>query len=587
MTSALLNLTGDSVTTGNALSLFAALASNPDVPTNSNATTMKIRDIDRAVASLTNFTSSPGVTTSFIMAQTPKQPDGNFILGAVFNNGRGGAIVQDNNRSDSLTHHISVAAILSPSSVANLTSLNIFVIETPTVLKNIDRFNNKTMASSMVVASTIPRSAPGTINITLAFTVLSEFKPNVTADYSCEFYDTNSLRWSSSGCTPAVLNTDFQRYECSCNHLTSFALVWLPQTLLSLSDPRTLRPFEIASFVFQSLSILCFLAIIIHALVARAISPMRSLQASDLLPLVSCASTVLLFVVYIALVLTTFTRTTSVNDTQCFLSSDVLIFSTYFCLVFMFCAKISVGYFNYLRFVHLFPRPSFRRLFVLLGMSLLFSVGWVAFAAGFNTISSLDITQLYPYRLRWFPRHVIYYFLTVPVCLFLLLNTFMIIFVTKHIISHVRHATSSHQSYERAKRCVIVLLSSCITQGVGWLFGPFLSFVDPTAGLVLEWFFNAFNGLEGVWSIVLYVIIQPQGIDEQRRVKSAVELSKTTTITSLKYRGSSKKDNQKVKETELPRDTAVTQRNTRRDSSRLFTDRQEAKTNDGPVQDER
>lgn len=520
------------------------------------------------------------------MAQTPKQLDGNFIIGAVFNDGRGGAIVQDNNRSESLMPNISVAAILSLSSVANLTSLNIFIIETPAVFKNIDRFTNKTMASSMVVASTTPRSAPVAINITLAFKVLSEFKPNVTADYSCEFYDTNSLSWNNSGCTPAVLNTDFQRYECSCNHLTSFALIWRPQRLLSLSDPRTLRPVEIASLVFQSLSIVCFLAIIIHALITRAISPMRSLQASDLLPLVSCASTILLFIVYIALVLTTFIRTTSVNDSQCFLSSYVLMFSTYFCLIFMFCAKTSVGYFNYLRFVHLFPRPSFRRLLILLAMSLLFSVGWVAFAAGFNTVSSLGITQLYPYRLCWFSRRVIYYFLTIPVCLFLLLNTIMIIFVTKRIISHVRHATSPHQSCARAKRCVIVLLSSCVTQGVGWLFGPFLSFVDPTAGLVLEWFFNVFNGLEGVWSILLYVIIQSQGIEEQKRVKAAVELSKTTTTTSTKYRASSKKDNRKVEKKELPKDMAMTQRNTRRDSSRLFADIREAKTSDGPIQDE-
>ena len=482
--------------------------------------------------------------------------------------------------------NISVAAILSSSSVANLTSLNIFIIETPTVFKNMDKFTNKTMASSMVVASTTPRSAPGAINITLAFKVLSKFRPNVTADYSCEFYDMHSSRWNNAGCTPAVLNTDFQRYECGCDHLTSFALIWLPRTLLSLSDPRILRPVEIASLVFQSLSIFCFVAIIIHALITRAISPIRSLQASDLLSLISCASTILLFVVYVALVLTTFTRTTSVNDTQCFLSSSVLMFFTYFCLIFMFCAKTSVGYFNYLRFVHLFPQPSCHRLFILLGMSLLFSVGWVAVAVGFNAISSLGITQLYPYRLCWFSRRVIYYFLTIPVCLFLLMNTAMILFVAKHIISHVRQATSPHQSYERAKRCVIVLLASCVTQGVGWLFGPFLSFVDPTAGRVLEWVFDVLNGLEGLWSILLYIIIQSQCIDEQKRVKAAVELSKTTTITSVKYPGSSTAKNNRKVEKELPSETVVTQRATRPDSSRPFTDTQEAKTNDERVQDE-
>jgi len=63
------------------------------------------------------------------------------------------------------------------------------------------------------------------------------------------------------------------------------------------------------------------------------------------------------------------------------------------------------------------------------------------------------------------------------------------------------------------KRCVIVLLSSCVTQGIGWLFGPFISFVNPIAGNILAWFFIILNGLEGFWTIVLYLLIRSQRID--------------------------------------------------------------------------
>ena len=102
---------------------------------------------------------------------------------------------------------------------------------------------------------------------------------------------------------------------------------------------------------------------------------------------------------------------------------------------------------------------------------------------------------------------------------------------------------------------------------------------------MLEWIFNVFNGLEGLWAILLYIIIYSQRIDEQKRVKAAVELSKTTSITNDKYRSSSKRDNRKM-ERELPRDTEVTQRSARRDPSPLFTDLQEAKNIDWPVNDE-
>ena len=164
----------------------------------------------------------------------------------------------------------------------------------------------------------------------------------------------------------------------------------------------------------------------------------------------------------------------------------------------------------------------------------LFSIAWTSFAAGFNSNSSFNITQLYPYKLCWFTRDVIYYFMTIPVCIFLLLNFITIIFVAKHIINHARNATSPHQSYERMKRCVLVLLSSCVTQGIGWLFGPFISFINPTAGEVLGWFFIIFNGLEGVWSILLYIFIRSQQIDEQKHVTAAIEISKSAGDSSNK-----------------------------------------------------
>ena len=60
--------------------------------------------------------------------------------------------------------------------------------------------------------------------------------------------------------------------------------------------------------------------------------------------------------------MTVYNQTPSANETRCFLSSSVLMFFVYFSLIFMFCAKTSVGYFYYLRFVRLFPQPSYRQL---------------------------------------------------------------------------------------------------------------------------------------------------------------------------------------------------------------------------------
>jgi hypothetical protein len=135
------------------------------------------------------------------------------------------------------------------------------------------------------------------------------------------------------------------------------------------------------------------------------------------------------------------------------------------------------------------------------------------------------------------------------------------------------------------KRCVLVLLSSCVTQGIGWLFGPFLSFANPTAGQVLEWFFIVFNGLEGLWSILLYIIIRSQRIDEQKRVTAAVEITKSTSATDSKYRRSSNR-NDRRRSSVRTGDIEIVQRNVRRDRTRVFDDLNESRTINWPVNEE-
>jgi len=79
-----------------------------------------------------------------------------------------------------------------------------------------------------------------------------------------------------------------------------------------------------------------------------------------------------------------------------------------------------------------------------------------------------------------------------------------------------------------------VLLSSSLTQGIGWLFGPVITVVGSEAGNVLGWFFNVFNGLEGLWTLLLYAILHSMRIDETKRVKAVRELESSK---DTEYRG--------------------------------------------------
>jgi hypothetical protein len=134
------------------------------------------------------------------------------------------------------------------------------------------------------------------------------------------------------------------------------------------------------------------------------------------------------------------------------------------------------------------------------------------------------------------------------------------------------------------KRCVLVLLSSCVTQGIGWLFGPFISFLNPTGGDVLEWIFIVFNGLEGLWSILLYIIIRSQRIDEQKRVTAVVERAKSTRTTDSKYR--SDREERQRRSSIRTGDIEIVQRNVRREVTPVFDDLNESRTINWPVTDD-
>jgi hypothetical protein len=481
------------------------------------------------------------------MVQPVNQTGNATVLGALFNRDSGGGVVNSGNQSALNNASVSAAAVLTNQSLTGVTSLNMLIIDKPFLYQHIDNSaDDKSLASSVIVAA-VQRSgsaSPAT-NISLYFKVLSGYQPNVSATYLCSFYDGTNSIWNETGCTSPQYNGAYDRYECSCNHLTTFALTWQPNVSQSnylTSQSNYLTSQDIASLVCLSFSILCFIVAIIYIIIIRLLNPNMTLEARNLLPLISTASTTILFVFYIGLTMTVYTRIpyplSSSVSIPCFLSSSVLMFFVYFFLIFMFCVKTSVVYFNYFRLIRLFPEPFYRKFVLLFIISFFISISWTSFAAGFNSNSSFSITQLQGNKLCWFTQDVIYYFVIIPVGIFLLLNFIAVIFVAKHMIDHARNATSPHQSYERMKICVLVLLSSCITQGIGWLFGPYISFINPGADNVLGWFFVVFNGLEGVWTILLCIIIRSQQKNEQMRISTHREsrMSRWSTTPSERER---------------------------------------------------
>jgi hypothetical protein len=190
---------------------------------------LSIGDIDTYLSKIDNVTLVINTNESILIAQFPYQDSNVIVLGASFTHGIGSELVKNTNKENVITTNLSAAGIISNESLSGVTSLNMLIIDQPSIYRNIDNSTNKALASSIIVASLKRNNSLSTsMNISLYFQVLNEYRPTIEAIYSCSYYDTNNGQWNSSGCTQPQLNSQFNRYECSCNHLSTFALTWSP-----------------------------------------------------------------------------------------------------------------------------------------------------------------------------------------------------------------------------------------------------------------------------------------------------------------------------------------------------------------------
>ncbi|CAF4452904.1 unnamed protein product, partial [Adineta steineri] len=131
------------------------------------------------------------------------------------------------------------------------------LINNPSSFQNQDNSSSGIqVVSSIVIATVNTANYVNNINIGLYFQVLQSYGAGTQM---CAFYNTTTSQWDNAGCSPAVYNLMFNRYECNCNHLTSFALIWLPPSSNSIDSQWDIQ--DTISIVVEVLSIACFIGV--------------------------------------------------------------------------------------------------------------------------------------------------------------------------------------------------------------------------------------------------------------------------------------------------------------------------------------
>ncbi|CAF3263930.1 unnamed protein product, partial [Rotaria sp. Silwood2] len=231
MVTILRNNTNNATAVAYALSYYFSSIANTNLSMNPNYILLPA-EIEKFIDSLSNITLIINTNTSFMMVQQLSQHSNVTTLGAAFTHDIGGGIVNTSNENNILNSNITAGAFLAYESLIDVTFLNMLIIDKPILYENIYNTSEKTLASSVIVIVRKRNNDVSTpINISLYFQVLKEYAPNHLAEYFCSFYDTMNSKWNESGCTKPRYNPTFDRYECSCNHLSTFGLVWVPKLI--------------------------------------------------------------------------------------------------------------------------------------------------------------------------------------------------------------------------------------------------------------------------------------------------------------------------------------------------------------------
>ncbi|CAF0989202.1 unnamed protein product [Didymodactylos carnosus] len=187
----------------------------------------------------------------------------------------------------------------------------------------------------------------------------------------------------------------------------------------------------------------------------------------------------------------------------------------YFFLLLSLTTKTAVGYHDYLKYTGI-TKPLSNIFYVLLFTSVLIAIVGACIAIGLQLIAHKNVILISPaldITSCKFSESYVYFFITIPISIFILINILMIILVAKHIVPNSETLKLSIiQKSKRRKHVVLLILASCATQGIAWLtcccmFMPFLTKI-PLPICFMQWITLICICIsEGIWTIIVYAII--------------------------------------------------------------------------------
>lgn len=390
----------------------------------------------------------------------------------------------------------SIASItIDPTSIKNLLNIDVYTFYyLPSSLFYYAQEDQSIIIVSPIVGVHIPNNAPRLINMSFIDMKRSSGK------YSCVFWHFN--QWNDTGCS-YFMDSQLNRHFCSCNHTTSFALIFIPHKTTSFST--------VPSIFVAVLSIICFLLSIILSISRRT----KSFRHLSIINIFSLFNSIMLFAFLATVLIRGYKSSTpkSKIQTNCSIVSQNLVITTYFYLILTFASKTLLGIYYFLT---IFVDFIFVEFTILSKKSLFGSLLLVILIAIIPTIVVKVMihkqTNLFiQYEgICWFDSSFVFQFISIPILIFLGFNLLIIFGVTIRLIQFFIGRTALQRKDKRMIVSIMIWITLCISLGIAWIFGPFLNFIIQhklqTSSIIIELVFSFFIGLEGLWVLIVNIV---------------------------------------------------------------------------------
>ncbi|XP_043551038.1 adhesion G protein-coupled receptor E5-like [Chiloscyllium plagiosum] len=367
-----------------------------------------------------------------------------------------------------------------------------------------DHLGNKYKAKPRLVSDVLTISISGFKKGKLSTPVSLQFTQSESKDQTnvpiCVYWASaaNQSGWLSDGCT--VQSSKGNRTVCSCNHLTSFAVLMAP-TEIPDSQENILQKI---TYVGIAVSLFCLLLSLISFTLCRSSNNIRITLHTHLTLSLFLAE--FLFVIHIDQV---------ANEIACKIVAILLHYLFLACFAWMLLEGVQL----YLMVVKVFHSRSLQRKYLYLtgyGLPLVIVVTTTAIdvnAYGTKTYCWLTLTSGF-----------IWAFLA-PVCAIIGINAVFFIITVWKLIGKFSMLSTDVPYFKKVRSFTCTAIAQLVLLGGTWIFGIFHITGDT---IFMSYIFTILNSLQGLFIFILHCVLNKQVRSEI--LNTASKITKDSSI---------------------------------------------------------